>query len=241
MPVCNIGTAENLFRSLETVLSERNIEWQKVVAFNSDNASVMKGRHNSVASRIKAVQPGLIDVGCICHLVQLATGCGVKALRQPIEEDISFKDTSLQLENDDLCLGEEAQMFLEDNIDELSSSVPELLKAVRDFFVAVTTKMMSAFPLDNIMLQNLTALDPASRHQFAPKSVIELGKGLPQLSLDMASLREEVVEYQPGGDFSSAPDYSVSLVDDPRTATLSGASASYAHPLLSSPCTLVIS
>jgi hypothetical protein len=43
-------------------------------------------------------------------------------------KDISFKDTSLQLENDDLCLGEEAQMFLEDNIDELSSSVPELLK-----------------------------------------------------------------------------------------------------------------
>ena len=43
-------------------------------------------------------------------------------------------------------------------------------RAVRDFFVAVTTKMMSAFPLDNIMLQNLTALDPASRHQFAPKS-----------------------------------------------------------------------
>ena len=27
-------------------------------------------------------------------------------------------------------------------------------------------------------------------------AVIELGKGLPQLSLDMASLREEVVEYQ---------------------------------------------
>jgi hypothetical protein len=71
------------------IFSERNIEWQKVVAFNSDNASVMKGRHNSVASRIKAVQPGLIDVGCICHLVQLATGCGVKALRQPIEEVLS--------------------------------------------------------------------------------------------------------------------------------------------------------
>ena len=32
--------------------------------------------------------------------------------------------------------------------------------------------------------------------QFFVFAVIELGKGLPQLSLDMASLREEVVEYQ---------------------------------------------
>ncbi|XP_077104177.1 uncharacterized protein LOC143757070 [Siphateles boraxobius] len=43
MPVCNIGTAENLFQSLNTVLSDRKIDWKNVVAFNSDNASVMKG------------------------------------------------------------------------------------------------------------------------------------------------------------------------------------------------------
>ena len=68
------------------IFSERNIDWNNLVAFNSDNASVMKGRHNSVASRIKELQPGLVDIGCICHLVQLATGCGIKALHQPIEE-----------------------------------------------------------------------------------------------------------------------------------------------------------
>ncbi|KAJ4946593.1 hypothetical protein JOQ06_024257 [Pogonophryne albipinna] len=84
MPVCNI--AERLFTSLTKVLSERNIDWNNLVAFNSDNASVMKGRHNSVASRIKELQPGVVDIGCICHLVQLATGCIIKALHQPIEE-----------------------------------------------------------------------------------------------------------------------------------------------------------
>ncbi|XP_061897879.1 uncharacterized protein LOC133646469 [Entelurus aequoreus] len=86
MPVCNIGTAENLFESLNTVLSDRKIDWRNVVAFNSDNANVMKGKHNSVVSRIKDMQPSLIDMGCICHLVQLATGWGIKALHQPIED-----------------------------------------------------------------------------------------------------------------------------------------------------------
>lgn len=69
--------------------SDRKIDWKNVVAFNSDNASVMKGKHNSVVSRIKDMQPSLIDMGCICHLVQLATGCGIRALHQPIEEILS--------------------------------------------------------------------------------------------------------------------------------------------------------
>ncbi|XP_061838153.1 zinc finger protein 862-like isoform X1 [Nerophis lumbriciformis] len=340
MPGCNIGTAQNLFESLNTVLSDRKIDWGNVVAFNSDNASGMNGEHDSVVSRIKDMQPSLIDMECICHLVQLATECGIKALRQPIEDilssiyahfdisakrceifkefveftdsetlkilrycatrwlslltcinrvlnqwdalqayfvshddvekpckvkmlakhltskktkffflflsqalkplaefnvmfqaegvmvhrlhremtslvrrimgrflpasliadvplkDIKFKDASLQLPDSELFLGAAAQSLLEDNMDELYSSVPMMIKAVRDFFVAVTTNMMTAFPLDNIILQNLTVLDPESRHQFSPNSVIELGKSLPQLRLDLDSLREEVVEYQ---------------------------------------------
>ncbi|XP_061887882.1 uncharacterized protein LOC133638881 [Entelurus aequoreus] len=71
-------------------------------------------------------------------------------------KDIEFKDASLQLADGELFLGGAAQNLLEDNMDELSSSVPTMIKAVRDFFVAVTTKMMTAFPLDNIVLQNLT-------------------------------------------------------------------------------------
>ncbi|KAJ8333719.1 hypothetical protein SKAU_G00410380 [Synaphobranchus kaupii] len=315
MPVCNIGKAENLFTSLNKVLSERKIDWSNVVAFNSDNCSVMKGKHNSVVSRIKEVQPSLIDVGCICHLAQLATGCGIKALHQPIEEvlqsiynhfdirycatrwlslhtcinrvlnqwnallayfeshedvekpgkvkmlaghlsnketkfffiflshalkplvdfnvafqaegvmvhrlhkemcnlvrrylgrflpahliadvplkEIEFQDTSLQLPDEDLFIGQQAQTFLEDNKDELS--VPRILLAVRGFFVAVTSKMLKVFPLDNTVLQNLYVLDPELRYTFTPSSVIELGKKLPQLELDQDSLREEVVAFQ---------------------------------------------
>ncbi|XP_061783213.1 uncharacterized protein [Nerophis lumbriciformis] len=71
-------------------------------------------------------------------------------------KDIEFKDASLQLPDSELFLGAAAQSLLEDNMEELSSSVPMMIKAVRDFFVAVTTKMMTAFPLNNIVLQNLS-------------------------------------------------------------------------------------
>lgn len=46
----------------------------------------MKGRHNSVISRLRGSQPNVQDLGCICHLVQLATGCGIKATKLPVED-----------------------------------------------------------------------------------------------------------------------------------------------------------
>ncbi|XP_060794493.1 uncharacterized protein LOC132897129 [Neoarius graeffei] len=46
----------------------------------------MKGRHHSVITKLKARQPNVQDVGCICHLAQLATGCGIKAMKAPVED-----------------------------------------------------------------------------------------------------------------------------------------------------------
>ncbi|XP_053089559.1 uncharacterized protein LOC117597029 [Pangasianodon hypophthalmus] len=85
MPICNVGNAENLYEKLSEALSKRGIPWENVIAFNSDNARVMKGRHNSVISRLRGSQPNVQDLGCICHLVQLATGCGIKATKPPVE------------------------------------------------------------------------------------------------------------------------------------------------------------
>ncbi|XP_059179856.1 CB1 cannabinoid receptor-interacting protein 1b isoform X1 [Centropristis striata] len=45
-----------------------------LIAFNSDNASVMKG------------QPHVQDLGCTCHLVQLTTCCGIRAAQVPVED-----------------------------------------------------------------------------------------------------------------------------------------------------------
>ncbi|XP_048853244.1 uncharacterized protein LOC125721411 [Brienomyrus brachyistius] len=86
MPTCNVGNAENLYGKLSEALRKRGIPWENLIAFNSDNASVMKGQHNSVISRLKTSQPHIQDLGCICHLVQLATGCGIRAAQVPVED-----------------------------------------------------------------------------------------------------------------------------------------------------------
>jgi len=46
----------------------------------------MKGRHNSVLSRIRNVQPEVLDIGCICHLASLSCVCAVKQLPMLVEE-----------------------------------------------------------------------------------------------------------------------------------------------------------
>ena len=77
MPTCNHATGQNLFTCIENALQERKISWNNMIAFNGDTANVMFGRNNSVVSRLKQVQPRLIDLGCICHLESL---CVVSAV-----------------------------------------------------------------------------------------------------------------------------------------------------------------
>ena len=38
----------------------------------------MKGQRNGVIAKIRSVQPNIIDVGCICHLANLAVGAALK-------------------------------------------------------------------------------------------------------------------------------------------------------------------
>ena len=66
--------------------STREIPWSNLIAFSSDNCSVMKGKHNSVLSRIRNVQPEVLDIGCICHLANLCCVAAVKQLPLPVEE-----------------------------------------------------------------------------------------------------------------------------------------------------------
>ena len=66
--------------------STRGIPWSNLIAFSSDNCSVMRGRHNSVLSRIKNVQPDVLDIGSICHLANLCCVHAVKQLPLPVEE-----------------------------------------------------------------------------------------------------------------------------------------------------------
>lgn len=78
MPVCNSGTGENLFDLINEALSSRKIPWSNIVAFESDTTNVMVGKHNSVLSRVKTMQPNIFSQGCVCHLANLCMLAGVQ-------------------------------------------------------------------------------------------------------------------------------------------------------------------
>ena len=84
----NIGTAQNIFRALKASLEKHGLSFTK--AFMSDTASVMKGCRSGVQKLIKNEIPHLYDVGCICHIADLAIKAGVSSL--PVDIDQLFVD-----------------------------------------------------------------------------------------------------------------------------------------------------
>ena len=85
-PHCVILGEQSVCWPVESSFSARGIPWENVMAFSSDDCSVMKGCHNSVQTKIKAVQPQVLDIGCICHLANMCCQQGVKHLLLPVDE-----------------------------------------------------------------------------------------------------------------------------------------------------------
>ena len=86
MPICNIGTAQSSFDQLDATFEAKGIPWKNVVAFISDNCNTMVGKRNSVVTKIKENNSAVFDIGCVCHLANLCTVAGVKALPVPVED-----------------------------------------------------------------------------------------------------------------------------------------------------------
>ena len=69
-----------------------------VVGFASDTTNVMVGVHNSVLSRVKAKQPKVFSLGCLCHLANL---CAVSALKTlPVSVDSLLIDVFYHVPRD---------------------------------------------------------------------------------------------------------------------------------------------
>lgn len=73
-----------------TFCSKREIPWRNVFSFNSDNCSVMKGQRNGLIAKLRKKNPDIIDVGCVCHLANLAVGAALKTL--PMSADDLLAD-----------------------------------------------------------------------------------------------------------------------------------------------------
>ena len=87
MPVVNKATGENIVNALEASLAKAGLSLAQCLAFSSDNASVMTGRHKGVLGILKQENPNIHGMGCGCHLSALAAKEGGKALQAFNPED----------------------------------------------------------------------------------------------------------------------------------------------------------
>ena len=67
------GTAVTVKNSIDSILNHFNMNTRNLVSFGSDGASVMVGRHNGVATKLKGENPFLVNVHCIAHCLALST------------------------------------------------------------------------------------------------------------------------------------------------------------------------
>ena len=88
----NDGTAAALFTIIDECLQSRGLAYEQLVGFNSDTCNTMKGRRNGVVRHLTDKQLNLIDLGCTCHLENLAIKAVMKSL--PISVDAFLVDIS---------------------------------------------------------------------------------------------------------------------------------------------------
>lgn len=67
------------------------------MSFTSDTCNVMKGARGGVIAKLRSVQPKIIDVHCICHLVNLCVKSAVKSLPLKVDDIITFEIASIGL------------------------------------------------------------------------------------------------------------------------------------------------
>lgn len=84
------------------ICSDRKLPWNNVTSFNSDNFSAMKGHKNGVIAKLREKVPDIIDIGCICHLANLAVGCALKTSPINLDDLLCDINTHFNLRYDKL-------------------------------------------------------------------------------------------------------------------------------------------
>ena len=85
MPVVHIGTASNLFVTVQKSLADKGLDFSNAIAFMSDTTNVMR---SGVQKLVNDKKTHIHDVGCICQLADLVVKAGMKGL--PIDIDQLF-------------------------------------------------------------------------------------------------------------------------------------------------------
>ena len=85
LPSVTDGSASAIFATINDCLVR-----QGLICFNSDTCNTMKGKRNGVVRHLQNQQPDMFDLGCICHLENLALKAAMKSL--PINIDSLLVD-----------------------------------------------------------------------------------------------------------------------------------------------------
>lgn len=112
--------AKVLFETLKKSLEEDGLPTNKIIGFGSDGASVMVGRHNSVSSKIKKLNPFCINIHCMAHRLNLATSQASRNITfmKTVESTLSdlFKYFGGSKSGNRKCALEQVQKVLNDPI-----------------------------------------------------------------------------------------------------------------------------
>ena len=87
------STAVNICNLITSELERFQIPISNCIAFISDNANVMVGKKGGVSTLLKKEQPKMINIGCGCHLINLAVKKSVSVIPVKVDEfltDIYF-------------------------------------------------------------------------------------------------------------------------------------------------------
>ena len=79
------GTAQGLFQAVKCLLKEKNIPFENIVGFGSDNCSSMMGEKSGFKKLLKDDIPSVFVMGCICHSMALCASHAVKVLPSYLE------------------------------------------------------------------------------------------------------------------------------------------------------------
>ena len=82
------GTAETIEISLVQFLQDVGLNLSNVSSFGRDGASVMTGRQNGVATRLRRINSGIVSIHCVAHHLALA----VSQASQSIPYLVHFKE-----------------------------------------------------------------------------------------------------------------------------------------------------
>uniref|UniRef100_H3B106 DUF4371 domain-containing protein n=1 Tax=Latimeria chalumnae TaxID=7897 RepID=H3B106_LATCH len=86
LPVCNLGTADDLLSCIDEVFQRMKIPWQNCMGFSCDNASLNVGRHRSLKVHIENHALKLYTLGCPCHLISLCASKAASSLPMNVGE-----------------------------------------------------------------------------------------------------------------------------------------------------------